>query len=70
MPARVGGTASRPALTTTAIPINSPNKERMNTRIALGAGALALPIGAFGPWATFLGAINIGLVRCSEPAVA
>jgi hypothetical protein len=27
----------------------------MNTRIALGAGTLALLIGALGPWVTFLG---------------
>lgn len=41
----------------------------MNTRIALGAGALALLIGAFGPWATFLGAINIGPTSNAEISV-
>jgi hypothetical protein len=41
----------------------------MNTRIALGAGTLALLIGALGPWATFLGAINIGPTSSVEISI-
>ena len=37
-----------------------------NTRIALGAGVLALLAGAVGPWATVLGAINIGPTNSAE----
>jgi hypothetical protein len=41
----------------------------MNTRIALGAGTLALLIGALGPWATFLGAINISPTSSVEISI-
>ena len=41
----------------------------MHTRIALGAGTLALLIGALGPWATFLGAINIGPMTSVEISI-
>jgi hypothetical protein len=41
----------------------------MNTRIALGAGTLALLICALGPSATFLGAINIGPTSSVEISI-
>jgi hypothetical protein len=41
----------------------------MNTRIALGVGTLALLIGALGPWATLLGAINIGPTSSVEISI-
>ena len=38
----------------------------MNARHALGGGALALLIGAFGPWASVFGAISIGPTANAE----
>jgi hypothetical protein len=37
-----------------------------NTRIALGAGALALAAGAVGPWATALGIVSVGPTSNTE----
>jgi hypothetical protein len=42
----------------------------MNPRIALGAGALALLVGAFGPWVSVLGGLlNIGPTASTEVSI-
>jgi hypothetical protein len=41
----------------------------INPRIAVGAGALALLIGAFGPWVSLLGVLHVGPTNSAEVSI-